>query len=570
MSAGRAADSSIGDLPAGCIRGRGNVHYIQCRNECSLNICFCHGLQEDVASNNTAWFSTFLHSGFFWPSALAKELPDAHILSLTYDFRSTRSSKVVGPARVKDTAAHIFSALLSELTLDKPTVFFAHSSGGLIIMEICNQALQRVSDKSASLRHKAKAFLQNIRLIHFASSPLGGANLTVPLLYLNNQSPTLQTLMIESTLREDILRRFNHFRQSLYGGQLRVCGTGEDCATRLFAQVAMKVVPTSCASSIFPAGDFRIVQGTDHYTIARWGCMRWDLQEFASHCRAIRDTFVCEEASMSWPFGEQMSSHMGSLLDSTDGSEIIPAPPPSTSAESAAESRSAGTELRGWLHCLSFGVQQLQRLSDIEKQNLVVVLYCFNTFVLLVSSCLATAWGALGATSFTAIYIGISLLLTLNLFFEVGQVDIRRPLPLRVLCKLVAAHLPVYKALWKADLAIFVLSLLLPPAMFSCEAIGLPGYYMQPVGSLPSQPPPGISAAKFWVSRIFFEWVYNALLMLAAWPSPTIWRTFLAIVILGRMALFSRAWLAYSVGLPPSVQHFLAGVGLVSLDYLLI
>lgn len=155
--------------------------------EAKMDIVFFHGLQ--LGGHKLAWYNTWVTSNpkegkrhVCWPEEwLAKEFPEARILSASYDtsaFRCNAScftgcgsppkTEQINLFSIADNLLHNF--FLSDAHMgERPLVLVGHSLGGLVLQALCCAAVAH-SDTD-----KSKRFLQNIKSVCYYSTPHAGS-----------------------------------------------------------------------------------------------------------------------------------------------------------------------------------------------------------------------------------------------------------------------------------------------------------------------------------------------------------------------------------------------------------
>ena len=136
----------------------------------SVDIVFIHGLGGD---GRKTW--THSKSEEFWPDFLAKDIPNARIMSYSYDTKLLSVGRSLSTSKFVDHARTFIEILATDRIKENATtrkiIFIAHSLGGLLVA----QALRVSEDEEPNARIK-EIFSCTIGLLLFGV-PFGGSDL---------------------------------------------------------------------------------------------------------------------------------------------------------------------------------------------------------------------------------------------------------------------------------------------------------------------------------------------------------------------------------------------------------
>ena len=158
-----------------------------------VDIIFIHGLGGD----NKTW--THPKYDHFWPQdALAKDIPDARIMTYSYDTKPISLRRPLS----RNTFLHHAENLVAKLAAKRATgfentrkvIFIAHSLGGLLAA----QALQYISDDE---RPNVKQIISCTIGIIFFGVPFNGSKLAGPA----KNSTSFLRLLLASTVNKSVL-----------------------------------------------------------------------------------------------------------------------------------------------------------------------------------------------------------------------------------------------------------------------------------------------------------------------------------------------------------------------------
>ncbi len=111
------------------------------QSEPKSHVVFIHGLDGDYL---TTWQRSS-ESNLFWPQWVSDDFPNAAVWSVNYD---ASSSKWLGNAMpIEDQAKSLLEELRVRGIGSKPTIFVAHSLGGLVVKQMLRDALTLDNDQ---------------------------------------------------------------------------------------------------------------------------------------------------------------------------------------------------------------------------------------------------------------------------------------------------------------------------------------------------------------------------------------------------------------------------------------
>ena len=199
-----------------------------------IEIVFIHGLQ--VSDFGNAYWETWTtvdENGerHCWPMTwLVEEIPQARILSLSYDSSALRTrtqgrmdSYIVGESLLTEMVD--FAAIGQS---GCPLLFVCHSLGGIVIKEVVKMAaIQRRTDG------KNQKFLNSIIGFHFYSTPHDGSRLadlasSIPFL---KRGPLVKILELVNDDLGRLNKEFKSIAKSDFGDKWKYSVVAEKCAT---------------------------------------------------------------------------------------------------------------------------------------------------------------------------------------------------------------------------------------------------------------------------------------------------------------------------------------------------
>lgn len=127
-----------------------------------FNVVFIHGIHGH-------WFDTWVSrdSSFYWPMAVAEDFPKAGVWSVHYNAYSIRWAG--DTMRLRNRAENLIFLLDTERMFDLPTIFVAHSFGGLVVKKL----LQVAHEREKHDRH----VLDSVKAVIFLATPHQGSAL---------------------------------------------------------------------------------------------------------------------------------------------------------------------------------------------------------------------------------------------------------------------------------------------------------------------------------------------------------------------------------------------------------
>ncbi|UPJ79488.1 hypothetical protein IVB16_33190 [Bradyrhizobium sp. 183] len=167
----------------------------------TLNVVFVHGLNGHAYNTWRSGMNDASADPTFWPLWLAQDLADIAVFTLSYE--APISNWIGTSMPFQRRAANVLQRLLLETSLQtKPTIFIAHSLGGLLIKQIM---LDLANRKDAS----SGALLDHVRGIIFMGTPHTGSGKATLLEKLSFLAwPSDMTLALK--LDDPVLEKLNN------------------------------------------------------------------------------------------------------------------------------------------------------------------------------------------------------------------------------------------------------------------------------------------------------------------------------------------------------------------------
>ncbi len=168
------------------------LHMVHVPDDAAFNVIFVHGVHGD----HIATWSNNGGEDKYWPKWLAGSFPKAAVYSLQYSAYVTKWLGITMP--MYDRSGNLLDLLENESMFQRPTIFIAHSYGGLVV----KQLWRTVHDRD--LGHVR----ESVRGVIFLATPHSGSHLGKFILFLlprilSRPSPTAEELQHgEVSLRE--------------------------------------------------------------------------------------------------------------------------------------------------------------------------------------------------------------------------------------------------------------------------------------------------------------------------------------------------------------------------------
>src|SRR5579883_1020983 len=143
----------------------------------AADIIFIHGLDGNM---RTTWQNAG-NPPAFWPAMLAEDLPDFGVWSVGYEVASIgwKGHSMALPDRATNILALFEAYRLGE----RPTIFIAHSLGGLVLKQMLNHGLTLGNESWSNIARQTKGVI-------FLSTPHHGSGLASWMQYLKVLRPT--------------------------------------------------------------------------------------------------------------------------------------------------------------------------------------------------------------------------------------------------------------------------------------------------------------------------------------------------------------------------------------------
>ncbi|BBM98075.1 protein SERAC1 [Marchantia polymorpha subsp. ruderalis] len=241
-----------------------------------LDVVFFHGLQLDNTcdAHLSTWTSSDAHlstwtsrgSKEVWPMIwLPEEFPEARILCVKYDARTTRSAEY-GRLDLHNAAENLTVSLIHANVGQHPIILVGHCYGGLLIKQLCLQA-----HMSETLRGRNPEFLKRVKGVFFYGTPHRGSSFfeNVPFSenvgVLRDASPLLDFVKV---LCADSARLHENFDSLRSTHKWRIAGVGELLESDILKD-GEKVMIVHEASARY--GTEFTMEREDHFSL----CMPW-------------------------------------------------------------------------------------------------------------------------------------------------------------------------------------------------------------------------------------------------------------------------------------------------------
>jgi hypothetical protein len=263
------------------------------------DIVFVHGIDGDAWDT---WGDK--DAAFYWPTWLAKRLPDTGVWSLDYDAASSRWSG--DPMRVNDRSENLLDQMRLKGIGKRPIIFICHSLGGIMV--------KRMLQDGATLQNeKYEIIFSQTKGVFFLATPHGGSDATTlaEIFRLYRRTDLLQDL----TLDNDSLRKLNRWYSNT--APIHEIATSVYVEGRDYPGIGRIVTPGASDPGI--TGVFPVEVDADHIAICK------PTSEDSHVCEGVLDFILENMTPTAEPSAITLTQFMSDLKPIRDNGDDVSA-----------------------------------------------------------------------------------------------------------------------------------------------------------------------------------------------------------------------------------------------------